>query len=360
MKKILYIILALGFATTAYAAAPVTFPINGGTGTSTKPTLGQVLVGQSNSTYAPQATSTLGLQAALSGGTTNALTYWTSASALGATTTPTVIAINMSSSTATSTLAGGVKIPQLQWGGIFTNQYPITADASGNLTRFSNIWLDTGISTPGIHITPGKQLFAGSINTGSLDSSGGTMQITAEGSGINVTDSLKAQSFQDTGAFYDNTNSSGAAGSVLQSNGSGVNWVATSSLGLSSSASSSQTFGYKYVTASTTAGRITFYTPTATSTYSAGCTVNITAIVTDVAKCQLTYTDETNTVVTEDFFPMGLTSASLSTTGHADYPQISLFRAAANKSITVQLVLTTSIGSITYNAGGIIQQVSPN
>lgn len=57
MKKLLVLLTII--PTIAYSA--VTFPINGGTGTSTKPTLGQVLVGQANGTYAPQATSTLGI-----------------------------------------------------------------------------------------------------------------------------------------------------------------------------------------------------------------------------------------------------------------------------------------------------------
>lgn len=65
MKNIKYIVAAfilsvLALAPFAYAAiAPLATP-QGGTGTTTKPTLGQVLVGQSNGTYAPRATSTLG------------------------------------------------------------------------------------------------------------------------------------------------------------------------------------------------------------------------------------------------------------------------------------------------------------
>lgn len=47
------------FALTAHAQ--VIFPARGGTGTSTIPTLGQLLVGQANGSYAPQATSTLGI-----------------------------------------------------------------------------------------------------------------------------------------------------------------------------------------------------------------------------------------------------------------------------------------------------------
>lgn len=49
--------------------AQVIFPNRGGTGTSTIPTAGQVLVGQPDGTYAPQATSTLGIVGGGGGGT---------------------------------------------------------------------------------------------------------------------------------------------------------------------------------------------------------------------------------------------------------------------------------------------------
>lgn len=65
MKKYIYkiisLILVLLIPSTTFAAIPVTQPINGGTGTSSIPVVGQVLVGQANGTYAPQATSTLGI-----------------------------------------------------------------------------------------------------------------------------------------------------------------------------------------------------------------------------------------------------------------------------------------------------------
>ena len=63
MKKILSLIIALAtlLSPIAASAQTVTFPNRGGTGTTTIPSLGQVLVGQSNGTYGPQATSTLGL-----------------------------------------------------------------------------------------------------------------------------------------------------------------------------------------------------------------------------------------------------------------------------------------------------------
>ena len=60
MKKIYITILALLVPTIVFAQS-VLFPNRGGTGSESVPTTGQVLVGQSNGTYAPQATSTLGI-----------------------------------------------------------------------------------------------------------------------------------------------------------------------------------------------------------------------------------------------------------------------------------------------------------
>jgi hypothetical protein len=67
MKKIsnflIVIALAFGLMAPASAAAQssVSYPNRGGTGTSTIPTFGQVLVGQTNGTYGPTATSSLKL-----------------------------------------------------------------------------------------------------------------------------------------------------------------------------------------------------------------------------------------------------------------------------------------------------------
>lgn len=60
------IALILIFAVALPAHAQVLPPSRGGTGTATSPTLGQVLLGQSNGTYAPVATSSLGLIANIS------------------------------------------------------------------------------------------------------------------------------------------------------------------------------------------------------------------------------------------------------------------------------------------------------
>lgn len=63
MKKLLLIIgmFITLFATINVANAAVTFPVNGGTGTSTKPVYGQVLVGDNNGLYNLVSTSSLGI-----------------------------------------------------------------------------------------------------------------------------------------------------------------------------------------------------------------------------------------------------------------------------------------------------------
>jgi hypothetical protein len=67
MNKLLWIIvgvvltLLVVIASYANAANPITFPINGGTGTSTKPLQGQILLGNANGLYDLVATSSLGI-----------------------------------------------------------------------------------------------------------------------------------------------------------------------------------------------------------------------------------------------------------------------------------------------------------
>lgn len=62
----LAVALVLIFALALPAHAQVLPPSRGGTGTSTNPSLGQVLLGQSNGTYAPVATTSLGIIANIS------------------------------------------------------------------------------------------------------------------------------------------------------------------------------------------------------------------------------------------------------------------------------------------------------
>lgn len=105
MKKIFYIILGIliSSASLVYAANPVTFPINGGTGTSSIPTFGQVLVGNSGGTYTLTATSSLGI----SGGSgTNYFTNSGSNTYLNTGSNLEAPYFTATSTTATSTFAG--------------------------------------------------------------------------------------------------------------------------------------------------------------------------------------------------------------------------------------------------------------
>lgn len=105
----------LGLLLPFYCKAQVVAPARGGTGTGSIPSLGQVLVGQGNGTYAPQATATLGFVADLSGLTTTNLAegsnlYFTQARARQAL-SETITGIDYSNSTGIFSLATGYSIP---------------------------------------------------------------------------------------------------------------------------------------------------------------------------------------------------------------------------------------------------------
>lgn len=61
LKQFGVLLLAVLLSIPTVSAAQIVFPARGGTGTSTIPLAGQVLVGQSNGTYGPMATSSLGI-----------------------------------------------------------------------------------------------------------------------------------------------------------------------------------------------------------------------------------------------------------------------------------------------------------
>lgn len=93
-KQVFYFAVGL-FILPTLVYAQVIFPNRGGTGTTTTPTAGYVLVGQSNGTYAPQATNTLGITADQSITTSTTPTpghipYWSSVSSLGSIATGTL------------------------------------------------------------------------------------------------------------------------------------------------------------------------------------------------------------------------------------------------------------------------------
>lgn len=64
MRKYIFILIIVAVVFGGWfgvRAASVTYPLDGGTGTGSTPSTGDILVGQSDGTYSPQATSTLGL-----------------------------------------------------------------------------------------------------------------------------------------------------------------------------------------------------------------------------------------------------------------------------------------------------------
>lgn len=100
----------------------------------------------------------------------------------------------------------------------------------------------------------------------------------------------------------------------------------------------------------------TFTVGASTGTFRVGGYLTVTAVVTDVINFQVVWTDETNTSRTQTYSPMGTTSPSVSATGAYPFSPVEI-RAKNGTTITVQTVLTTGVGSITYDVGATIQQL---
>lgn len=101
----------------------------------------------------------------------------------------------------------------------------------------------------------------------------------------------------------------------------------------------------------------TYTTSNIVGTYRVGGYINVTAINLDVAQVQCTYTDENSNAVTANFFPQGLTSANIASTGSFSLPPQDI-RVKGGTLITIKTILTTGTGSITYDVGGSIQQIN--
>lgn len=102
---------------------------------------------------------------------------------------------------------------------------------------------------------------------------------------------------------------------------------------------------------------VTYTTGAADSTFEISGRITVTAVATDVIQLQAIYTDETGASRTAVFYSMGATSAGLSATGASNYAVMGSIRVKASTTITVSTVLTTGIGSITYNAAAKIIEV---
>jgi hypothetical protein len=93
------------------------------------------------------------------------------------------------------------------------------------------------------------------------------------------------------------------------------------------------------------------------NTYRIGAYIKITAVVTDIIETQVTFTDEGGISQTLTFFPMGLTTATLSTAGFVGYPPMDI-RVQQGSTIFVKTTLTVGTGTITYDLGGTITQLN--
>lgn len=157
----LALIMAIG--QSGAQAVTVLYPEGGGTGTTTIPTLGQVLVGQSDGTYAPQATSTLGISGGGSATTTingalgpNLIASSSNSAFTYSTTTSTFI-LDVSTSTLTSQLTGFATGTNF-WTGLL----------GGSISNINSGNVGIGTSTPDFKLTLGNGQFAvpdGSVAT---------------------------------------------------------------------------------------------------------------------------------------------------------------------------------------------------
>lgn len=157
----------------------------------------------------------------------------------------------------------------------------------------------------------------------------------------------------------------GASGLSLVSNGTTVSWGSptittlssiTSYGGVSTSGNGMPIFVSSIdLTSQVAATTIASYSASTTGTYEVGGYINITAVSLDVIQFQCSWKDENGTSRTQNFFPMGLTTPSLSSTGFTPFPSIYI-RCHSASNITVQTILTTGTGSISYDCGERIKQ----
>lgn len=195
MKKLLLSLLLI--PTIAYAA--VTFPVNGGTGTSTKPTIGQILLGLSNGTYAPVATSSLGI--------TSGITYTGSYPII---VSGSVISTGFSTSTFN----------------IFTAENKFNATTSvTELRALGSAGIDLHNNTGGQVALFGTGGGTGTSLFGGLNVTGHTALTTAS-----ATTAFTANNLYLPGSLFDSVYAAGTNGMILKSTGTSTQWVATSSL----------------------------------------------------------------------------------------------------------------------------------
>jgi|CXWL01.1.fsa_nt_gi hypothetical protein len=148
MKKLSLILvgLLLGVGVSVQAATTL-FPGNGGTGTSTPPTYGNILVGNSQGTYTLTATSSLGIVGAASspGGSSGQVQYNGSGSFAGVATTTLTPGTNVTFTGTPGYLIGGTNLTINATGG--SGAFEWTPQSWGNSTSTTLGFLNGFIST---------------------------------------------------------------------------------------------------------------------------------------------------------------------------------------------------------------------
>ena len=185
MKKLFKILstflLVFLTAFSVVEASTVLSTPQGGTGTSTVPTKGQVLVGQTNGTYAPQATSTLGI----SGGggsfsTTSINGFATTTFRFATTTSGTVFNISTSTSAITFSIPAVWSVSQ---GGTGTSTLTANRIVIGNGTS-SLTSLGAGTSVQLLHGNASGLPTFSSLNAGTDISAGTYVPLVNGGDGF--------------------------------------------------------------------------------------------------------------------------------------------------------------------------------
>jgi hypothetical protein len=196
------------------ARAQVISPARGGTGSVSAPTYGQVLVGQSNGTYAPQATSTLGVggitSVSSSGGTTGLTLTTTNPTSVPSLTLSGILnASNGGTGTGSTPSYGQVLV------GTSGNTYTLAATSSlGFENLFTNrvitVCASTVTSTSGCnYVADGTddqvQIQAAYEQAGAIGGQGGVVQLSPGTFSVSATTTLDKGSVAIQGSGLDAT-----------------------------------------------------------------------------------------------------------------------------------------------------------